>query len=70
MRRIFISVIMFAVVAAGGLCYGQEAKAPRMVVNEMRYDAGKVVQGTKVAHVFEIGNTGTATLIIERVQPS
>jgi hypothetical protein len=34
----------------------------------MRYDFGKVVQGTTAEHVFEIKNVGSEQLIIEKVQ--
>ncbi len=69
MRKITLSIITLVVLAAA-LSHAQEVKGPRIAVNELRYDAGKVVQGTQVSHVFEISNTGTATLVLERVQPS
>jgi hypothetical protein len=43
---------------------------PKIEVTEMRYDFGKVIQGTKVEHVFEIRNAGSEQLVIEKVQPS
>ncbi len=70
MRRMLISVITLAVVASTAPGFGQEAKDPRIVMNEMHFDAGKVTQGVQISHVFEIRNAGTAPLVIERVQPS
>ncbi len=59
-----------AILALAAPGFGQEAKGPRIVMNETHFDAGKIVQGAQVSHVFEIGNAGTATLVIERVQPA
>lgn len=53
-----------------GMIAAQEAGGPRLEVKAMQYDFGKVVQGTQVSHVFDVRNTGTEPLIIERVQTS
>jgi hypothetical protein len=37
---------------------------------EVQHDFGKIVQGTTVSHVFEVRNTGSEPLVIDRVVPS
>lgn len=79
--RIKASVVRFlsapAVFAVGCVCsllvsastaLG-EAK-PSISLDDTTYDFGTVAQGSKVVHEFEIKNTGTADLVIQRVAPS
>ncbi len=54
----------------GSALAAQESRGPRIVVDEARYDFGKVAQGTQATHTFEVRNAGTEPLVIERVQPS
>ncbi len=63
-------VVMAMVIASAGVLPAQEVKEPRIEATEVRYDAGQVVQGTQVSHLFEIRNAGDAPLIIGRVVPS
>jgi len=68
-----VFAIMLAAVAAVFLnqpLWAQEQKGPRIEVKEATYDFGKVVEGAKLQHVFEVGNTGDAALDIERIQPT
>jgi hypothetical protein len=48
----------------------QEQRGPQLEIKEAAYDFGKVAEGAKLQHVFEVGNTGDAALEIQRVQPS
>ena len=48
----------------------QEQKGPQIEIRESAYDFGKVVEGEKLQHVFEVKNTGDAALDIQRIQPS
>jgi hypothetical protein len=69
--KVFLSCLVITIISLTvlpGFAAAQDAIGPRIVVNEMRFDAGKVVQGSKVSHVFGIKSAGTATLVIERVQ--
>ena len=68
-RLVWLSVLLAAVFFAGMLP-AQEAKGPKIEVKEMKYDFGKVIQGTQATHVFEVRNAGTEPLLIERVQTS
>ena len=44
--------------------------APKMQVNNPKYDFGEVLQGGKVLHVFEFANEGDKVLNIDRVRSS
>ena len=68
-RIVWLSVLLTAFFYAG-LLPAQEAKGPKIEVKEVKYDLGKVAQGTQATHVFEVRNAGTEPLIIERVQTS
>ena len=68
-RIVWLSVLLLALLYAG-LVAAQGAGGPKIEVKEMKYDFGKVVQGTQATHVFEVRNAGTEPLIIERVQTS
>ena len=65
---------MMLVVASAGLLVSplpaQEQKGPQIVIKEMNYDFGRVVEGAKLQHVFEVGNGGDAALDIQRIQPT
>jgi hypothetical protein len=40
----------------------------RMKLTESKYDFGVIPEGKMATHVFEFTNTGTASLVIEKVQ--
>jgi len=63
-----MAVLIFVVFA--GVLPAQEVKGPRIEAKEVRYDFGKVVQGTLVSHVFEVRDAGSEPLVIDRVVPS
>jgi len=67
-RSVFIGMVM-GLLYAGPLA-AVDNTGPKIEVSEMRYDFGKVIQGTRVEHVFEIRNAGSEQLVIEKVQPS
>ena len=69
MRMPFASMLIVMLVA-GSAAHGAQTPAPKISAHEVSYFAGKVKQGSQVTHVFEISNTGTAPLVIERLQPS
>ncbi len=70
MRMIAAAAVCMALLVVGGTPGAQERRGPRIVVDEARYDLGKVVQGTQATHTFEVRNAGNEPLVIERVQPS
>ncbi len=70
-QRILAVVLVFIV--AGFFSQplpAQELKGPQIELKEATYDFGKVVEGAKLLHVFEVGNTGDAALDIQRIQPT
>ena len=69
MRMLTASMLIVMLFAVSGAHAGQ-ACAPKISAQEVRYFAGKVKQGSQITHVFEITNSGTAPLVIERLQPS
>ena len=70
MKKITIVVSAMALLLFVGALQAQEHKGPRIEVKQERYDAGKVVAGQLVTHVYEIKNSGDEPLLIDRVQPS
>jgi hypothetical protein len=68
-----VLAFMLVAVAAGFFSPplpAQEQKGPQIAIKEATYDFGKVVEGAKLQHVFEVGNTGDAALDIQRIQPT
>ena len=68
-----VFAIMLAAVAAGFFIqplWAQEQKGPQIEIKEANYDFGKVIEGAKLQHVFEVSNTGDAALDILRIQPT
>ena len=70
MKKILAAGIIILAAVFAAQAPAQEAKGPKIEIRELKYDFGKVVQGTQATHVFEVRNTGTEPLIIERVQTS
>ena len=68
-RIVFMSMVMAGLLYAGPLA-AVDNTGPKIEIAEMRHDFGKVIQGTRVEHVFEIRNAGSEQLVIEKVQPS
>ena len=66
-RLVFMSMVVAGLLCAGPLA-ALDNKGPKIEIKEMRYDFGKVVQGTRAEHVFEIRNAGSEQLVIEKVQ--
>lgn len=64
---VLMSMVMVGLLYTGPLA-ALDNKGPKIEIKEMRYDFGKVVQGTKAEHVFEIKNAGSEQLVIEKVQ--
>ncbi|HAR45526.1 MAG: hypothetical protein A2X56_15525 [Nitrospirae bacterium GWC2_57_13] len=70
-KTIVIAAMVAAVLASGVLTLSaQEPQGPRIGIPQERFDLGKVVQGEKVEHVFEIRNEGDEPLVIERIKTS
>jgi hypothetical protein len=68
-RIVYMVMVILGLLHAGPLA-ALDNTGPKIEVTEMRYDFGKVIQGTRVEHVFEIRSAGSEQLVIEKVQPS
>lgn len=70
--------LFFALALIASLSFGQELKlesepqeekgVPVLSFDEMSYNFGDIKQGDKVSHTFTFTNTGSAPLLINRVQ--
>ncbi len=70
MQTIVIKGVALCFLLLAGTLSAQELKGPRIEVQQEQYAMGSIAQGNQAAHVFEVRNTGTEPLMIERVQPS
>lgn len=72
-QRAFISTIIaltFAFALASVSLAQQKTAAPKLVVDKIDFDFGKVTEGKAVAHTFKLKNEGNAELIIKNVSPA
>jgi hypothetical protein len=65
-----LAVIAMIMLTGSGVVTALEHQGPRIEIREVRHDFGRVVQGTQVAHVFEVRSVGDEALVIERVTSS
>jgi hypothetical protein len=42
---------------------------PHLVIPQLTFETGKVIEGKEVSHAFVIKNKGSGTLIIKQVKP-
>lgn len=61
--------LLVAFVLSAGIAVSDEDKAPRIVIEQMRYDMGEVYEQKVYKHKFKVKNTGNADLRIEKVKP-
>lgn len=72
LNKITLMVFLASVLALTGTAFGQDkAKdAPKLVVDNAKFEFGKVKEGEEISHVFKIKNEGTAELVITNVSPA
>lgn len=77
LKKITLLVTLFSTLALSA--FGQEqAKtekaddkaAPKLVVDNTKFEFGKVKEGEEISHVFKIRNEGAAELVIVNVSPA
>lgn len=78
-RAITCLTLLLSLLVLPGAAHGApgETKAPEaapgsgpcLQLQETEHDFGAVMEGEPLEHVFEVRNTGTEELIIERVRP-
>ncbi len=80
LKKITLPILVAMLVSALALtAFGQEqAKtekaddkgAPKLAVDNAKFEFGKVKEGEEISHVFKIKNTGTSELVIVNVSPA
>jgi Protein of unknown function (DUF1573) len=61
----FTSLVLFGLLH--GVCFSDTPGVPRAVFVENTFNFGKVKQGEKITHKFQVKNEGTAPLLLDRV---
>jgi len=82
MKKAYLAIALAALLCLGGgpalaqqlppskVPAGETAKpTPRMMIDQMEYDAGEIDPATMITNKFTFKNEGDAPLIIERVRP-
>lgn len=67
--RLALAIFTLAAIAAV-TTFGQEKKAPKLMLNATEYSFGKVKEGEVVNYTFTAKNAGNSELIIYNVSPS
>lgn len=62
---LFLIILGISAIASAS----DEENQPVMVLQEMKYDLGKIFEQDTYNHVFIVKNTGKADLIINNVKP-
>jgi hypothetical protein len=69
-RLVLAAMALIALVGTGAGVPAQEYEGPKVLVDQLRYHFGKVVQGEQAAHVFEMRSVGKEALVIDHIQSS
>ena len=68
-KNIFLYLLLFVILALKLLFFPYSAKAqPKIEFIETEYNLGEMHQNKKKSHIFKFRNSGTETLIIEKVK--
>ena len=51
------------------ICWAQGPSGPAMVLDKTDFDAGQILQGERIEHVFTVRNSGDQALEIKKVNP-
>jgi hypothetical protein len=71
MKRLVVAAMaLIALAVIGSVALAQEYKGPKVLVDQLKYHFGKVVQGEQAEHVFELRSAGQEALVIDRIQTS
>ena len=63
-------LILFVLLIMPWSAYPQAAKqGPSLILQERKFDFGKVKEGSLITHAFTVQNKGNATLEIKKVSP-
>jgi hypothetical protein len=61
--------IMLLVILSFSSTWALDGDSPRIVIKEPVYNAGKIMQGETIAHVYSVQNLGELPLEIKSVKP-
>ena len=78
LNKITLMVFLASILALTATAFGQnnakdvpeQSKLPKLVVDNAKFEFGKVKEGEEISHVFKIKNEGTAELVITNVSPA
>ncbi|MGE0885088.1 MAG: DUF1573 domain-containing protein [Blastocatellales bacterium] len=75
LNKITLMVFLASFLALTATAFGQDnakdvPKLPKLVVDNAKFEFGKVKEGEEISHVFKIKNEGTAELVITNVSPA
>ena len=65
-----IACLTFAFVLGSASLAQQKTGAPKLVVDKVDFDFGKVTEGKPLSHTFKLKNEGSAELVIKNVSPA
>lgn len=69
-RLVLAAMSLIALALIGAVAPAQEYEGPKVLVDQLKYHFGKVVQGEQAEHVFELRSVGKEALVIDRIQSS
>ena len=69
-RLVLAAMALIALAGIGSVAPAQEYEGPKVLVDQLKYHFGKVVQGKQAEHVFEMRSAGKEALVIDRIQTS
>ncbi|HID93847.1 MAG TPA: DUF1573 domain-containing protein, partial [bacterium (Candidatus Stahlbacteria)] len=68
MKYVRIIVMLYILFLLPSNINGQDAKAPKIFIEERTWNFGTIKQHSKVTHIFKVQNRGNADLIITRLR--
>jgi len=67
---VLAAMALIALAGIGLVAPAQEYEGPKVLVDQLKHHFGKVVQGERAEHVFEMRSVGKEALVIDRIQSS
>ena len=70
-NRIFDGLVaLLLLILSFASAWALDRGSPRILINETVYDAGEIMQGETVTHIYLVKNLGEMPLEIKSVSPS
>jgi len=67
-NRLFM-ILILTILLTPVLSMAQGESVPKIYIENDKYDAGEVIEGTIINHTFTIYNRGKETLRINKIKP-